>query len=59
MNDKGLKQSSVAKKAGFKEQSFSLLMTERKVFRAEYVLPIAVALGVTPNDLFAEYKDSA
>ncbi|GHU93007.1 hypothetical protein FACS1894208_01500 [Clostridia bacterium] len=61
MRDKGFKQSAIAAKAGFSEVNFSLLMTGRKIFRADYVLPIVNALGVTPDDLFVESgaRDSA
>lgn len=52
MNDKGLKQKSVAEKAGYSQQQFSNLLTGRKLFGANDVLRIAMALKVTPNELF-------
>lgn len=52
MNDKGLKQKSVAEKAGYSQQQFSNLLTGRKSFGANDVLRIAMALKVTPNELF-------
>lgn len=52
MNDKGLKQKSVAEKAGYSQQQFSNLLTGRKFFGANDVLRIAMALKVTPNELF-------
>ncbi|WP_337402861.1 helix-turn-helix transcriptional regulator [Porcipelethomonas sp.] len=58
MNDKGLKQKSVAEKAGYSQQQFSNLLTGRKFFGANDVLRIATALKVTPNDLFGFSNDS-
>lgn len=52
INSKGLKQKSVAIKAGYTEQQFSNLLNGRKVFKVDDVLRIANALEVTPNDLF-------
>lgn len=49
---KGLKQKSVAEKAGYSQQQFSNLLTGRKFFGANDVLRIAMALKVTPNELF-------
>lgn len=54
----GLQQKYVAHKAGFSEQQFSDMLNGRKVIRAEYMLPIAEALGVDINCLFAAGKDS-
>lgn len=52
IQDKGLKQKSVAIKAGYTDQQFSNLLNGRKIFSAYDVLRIAAALEVTPNDLF-------
>ncbi len=52
IQDKGLKQKSVAIKAGYTDQQFSNLLNGRKFFSAYDVLRIANALEVTPNDLF-------
>lgn len=52
---KGLKQKAVAEKAGFTAQEFSNILNERrKLIRVEHIVPIAVALGVEPNDLYRE-----
>ena len=56
INEKGLKQGAVARKAGFSDSQFSALLLGRKLFRAEYVPRVAFALGVMPNDLFPEIK---
>lgn len=52
IQDKGLKQKSVAVKAGYTDQQLSNLLTGRKIFSAYDILRIANALEVTPNDLF-------
>lgn len=52
IDSKGLKQKSVAIKAGYTEQQFSNLLNGRKIFSAYDVLRIANALDVMPNDLF-------
>lgn len=52
IQEKGLKQKSVAVKAGFTDQQFSNLLNGRKIFSAYDVLRIANALDVTPNELF-------
>lgn len=56
---KGLKQRSVAEKAGFSEKQFSALMTGRKVIKDIDVIAIANALDATPNDLFGFSRESA
>lgn len=52
---KGLKQKAVAEKAGFSAQEFSNILNDRrKLIRVEHIVPIAMALGVEPNDLYRE-----
>ena len=53
INQKGMKQCAVAKRAGFTPQEFSNILCEKKVFKTEYIMPICNALDVYPNDLFA------
>lgn len=48
----GLKQKAVAKKAGYTENQFSALLCGRKKMCSEDVIKIANALGITPNDLY-------
>lgn len=48
----GYKQSAIAKKSGLTPKEFSDMLNGRKIIRPEYIMPIAGALGVTPNDLF-------
>lgn len=51
-----LKQYAVAEKAGFNEQDFSNMLNGRKLLKAEYIGRIALALNVTPNDIFGYGK---
>lgn len=52
IEDKGLKKKSVAVKAGYSQQQFSNLINGRKTIKPEDIIKIAMALEVTPNDLF-------
>lgn len=52
IKDRCLKQSAVAKKAGYSEQQFSSMMNGRKVIKDIDILRIATALGVDANELF-------
>ncbi|MCM1336007.1 MAG: helix-turn-helix domain-containing protein [Bacteroides sp.] len=52
IEEKGLKQKSVAQKGGYKPQQFSNMLSGRKIIGGLDVLRIANALDVTPNDLF-------
>ncbi len=52
IQEKGMKQKAIAKKSGFGEQDFSNMMNGRKEIKAEYIPPIAEALGVTPNEIY-------
>jgi transcriptional regulator with XRE-family HTH domain len=49
---KKLLQTAVAEKAGFDYRTFNSMLNGRKIITANDILPIAKALGVTPNDLF-------
>ena len=48
----GLRQGSVATKAGFTPQQFSDMLNGRKIMKAVDIARIIDALGVTANDLF-------
>lgn len=52
IKEKGFKQCAIAEKAGFSPCEFSNILCGRKTFKAEYVVPICMAIGITPNDLF-------
>lgn len=59
IDNQGLKQNAVARKAGFNQKDFSNMMNGRKVIKAEYIPLISVALGVEPNKLFEQPKQTA
>lgn len=54
---KGLKQCSVAEKAGFTPNTFSSMLNERKVITAEHIPSIARALNVDVNELFKKERE--
>ena len=54
---KGLKQYHVAMAAGFDPRHFSCMLTGRKVMRAEYIMPIAKALGTDPNTIYGYHQN--
>ena len=51
IDEKCLKQSAVARAAGYDPKKFNALLRGRKM-TSEDVVPICKALGVTPNELF-------
>lgn len=58
IQQKGIKQKAIANTIGMSEQRFSDLLNGRKSFDVKFVVPIAKALGVTPNDLFNPNKSA-
>lgn len=50
IKDEGLKQKSVAKKAGYSEKQFSAMMRGARKINADDYEKICVALGKEPND---------
>lgn len=52
INERGLKQCSVAKKAGYSAQAFNDMLNGRKVIKVSEVLKIAVALDTTVSELY-------
>ena len=52
IDERGLKQCSVAKKAGYTQQQFNNLLNGRKLVTDIDICKITDALGVTANDLF-------
>lgn len=56
LQERGLKQRPVAKKAGYSEQTFNNMLNGRKVITDVDVLNLATALEVTPNELFEEQE---
>lgn len=58
IQDSGMKQCSVAKKADIPERDLSAMLNGRKLILSVHIKQIAEALAVTPNDLFAETDQS-
>ena len=52
ISERCLKQSSVARKAGYTVVQFSAILCGRKTIKADDIIRIAKALEVTPNELF-------
>lgn len=52
ISSKGLKQSAVAKKAGYSKQQFSDMLNGRRIIRPLDTKAIAIALEVDANELF-------
>ncbi len=59
IQEKCLKQSSVAIKAGYDAKRFNSMLRGRKIITANDIIPIANALGVLPNELFETDKKTA
>lgn len=58
IEEKGLKQSFVAKKAGLTPQELSNILNDRrKLLRVEYLPGVADALGMTVDDLYRKRKE--
>lgn len=52
INEKGFIQGAIASKAGFSDQQFCDMLKGRKIIRADYLVPIAKAMGVTVQDIY-------
>lgn len=52
ISEKGLKQCSVAEKAGLKPNEFYAIISNRRIIKSCEIKPIAKALGVEVNELF-------
>ncbi len=52
IREAGLKKRVVAEKAGFNQKEFSAMLHGRKLILAEHVIPLARALGKSPNELY-------
>lgn len=57
IRDKGFVQGIIASKAGFSDQQFCDMLKGRKIIRADYMVPIAKALGVSVQEIFDAGKD--
>lgn len=52
IDEKCLKQSAVARAAGYEPKVFNAMLRGRKRMTSDDIVPICKALGVTPNELF-------
>ncbi len=52
INQKGLKQSAIARKLGISDQKFSDMLNGRRIIKACDIPGLAAVLGVDPNALF-------
>ena len=52
IEEKCLKQSAVARAAGYSPKQFNAMLKGRKRMTSDEVVPICKALGMTPNQLF-------
>lgn len=59
IKERGLKQSAVARWAGYSDQQFTDMLNGRKLIKPCDAMAIASALGVDVGDLFAECRSSA
>lgn len=55
IDERGLKRKNVARSAGYSEQMLSDMMNGRKIIRIADVTRLRNALGVSYNELFADY----
>ncbi|MCI9101508.1 MAG: helix-turn-helix transcriptional regulator [Lachnospiraceae bacterium] len=54
IEDRSLKQSAIAKKAGFSTQEFNAMLNGRRLIKAIEMVSIMNVLDVDANTLFAE-----
>jgi transcriptional regulator with XRE-family HTH domain len=57
IEEQGLKQVAVAKKANISVTTFSAILTGKRTMYADDLRAICIALGVSP-ELFIEYKSA-
>lgn len=57
IKNKGLKQCSVAEKAGIKKSEFYAILGNRRIIKPYEINPIAKALGVDVGELFKSDSD--
>ncbi len=54
MADKKMKQSLVARAAGYDPKTFNAMLRKRKIITADDIPRICKALEITPNELWME-----
>lgn len=52
INEKGLVQKAVAKRAGYTNQQFSDMLNDRKIIKAVDLFPISKAIGVSIQEIY-------
>ena len=52
IREKGFVRGVIAAKAGFSDQQFCDMLKGRKVIRADFMVPIAKAMGVSVQDIY-------
>lgn len=57
INERGLKQCAVAKKAGFSRQQFNSMLNGRKIIKPCDAIAIADTLGVEMGDLYVQREE--
>ena len=57
IDKKGLKKTHVAKASGMTAQQLTDILAGRKVFRVEYLAPLAGAMGVEVEQLLIKLND--
>lgn len=57
IDEKGLKQKSVAAKAGFTQQEFNAMLNGRRIIKISDIEHIAHALDVSVNELYKKGGD--
>lgn len=57
IRDKGFVQGVIAARAGFSDQQFCDMLKGRKIIRADYLVPIAKALGVSVQEIYDAGKE--
>ena len=58
INEKGLKQCAVAKKAGYTTQMLNDMVNGRKLMKSADIVRLKNALEVSYNELYKEVKES-
>ncbi len=60
IKERGLKQSAVARWAGYSNQQFTDMLNGRKLIKPCDILAISNAIGISVSDLFVDHEqDSA
>lgn len=58
LNEKGIKQKSLAQKADIPEKTLSAMLNGRREIHHNEIISICNALSITPNDLYGVQKSA-